>query len=346
MLRLIPHVGLPDSLNHGLRSEDIRFSPSGRTLAVVATHGLIYLFDVDTQTRPIRVRRHVELRSPSLAVPHGIDFLSEDEVVVANRGGWLTFYRLPPRRAWKEGISIAPFHEMGSDWFGPKGATRVVKGRTVRCGPGSVRVSGPHLFVCCNNQSTVTAHPFTLRHGRVETGPGTLFAQAGLDVPDGLSPSRDGRWLAVGDHEYRRLTVYRRAANPVPSCELRDPGLSHPHGLCFDPTGRALYVADAGEAQLHVFVTPDNWATSMDHSTFQVAAVEPEAFHKTKESVEAHYRALEGGIKGVDVDATGRILATTCQNQMLRFFASELAPPGPTGARSWRERIAALWGSP
>ena len=104
-------------------------------------------------------------------------------------------------------------------------------------------------------------------------------------------------------------------------------------------------MADAGERQLHVFVSPDTWATSMTASTFKLPAVEPEAFQQTKESVEEQYRSLEGGIKGVDVDAAGRLLATTCQNQMLRFFASELAPASPAVAPSWRDRIAALWGS-
>ena len=59
-----------------------------------------------------------------------------------------------------------------------------------------------------------------------------------------------------------------------------------------------------------------------------------EAFRKTKDaSGEERFRKLEGGIKGVDVDRTGRVVATTCRHQTLRFFerttdevASALAP--------------------
>ena len=344
MLNLVPHIGLPESLNHALRTEDIRFSPSGRLLAVVATSGTLHLFAVDAQARPIRIHRYTELRSASLASPHGLDFISEDVVVVANRSGWVTFYRLPRLRAWKERMTVDPIHEMGSRWFGAKGATRRVRERTVNCGPGSVRVNGPQLMVCCNNMSTVTAHPFTFHKGTLETGDGAVVAQSGLEIPDGLSLSRDERWLAVGDHEHRNITLFQRRPIPTPSCTLRDPELSHPHGLCFDPTGRALYVADAGERQLHVFVSPDGWATSMNQSTFKLAAVEADAFRKTKESVEEKYRPLEGGIKGIDVDATGRLLATTCQNQMLRFFESDLAPAGQSSAPGWRGRLAALLG--
>lgn len=344
MLKMVPHVGLPDSFNNALRTEDIRFSPSGRILAVVATSGNIYLFAVDTSSRPIQVTKHAILHSANLASPHGIDFVSEDVVVVANRSGWITFYRIPDVKIWQDNMNIEPIHEMGSEWFGSKGSTRKSNGRMVNCGPGSIRVRDRQLFVCCNNRSSVTAHPFTLRKEKIETGEGTIVAQKELEIPDGLSLSRDGKWIAVGDHEYRRITIYR-SADQLPLCELRDPELSHPHGICFDPTGQALYVADAGERGMHVFVSADEWATSMNRSSFTIPAVEQEAFRKTKDSVAEKYRALEGGIKGVDVDSTGRILATTCQNQMLRFFESELvagvgrSSTGRFGLMDWVRRI-------
>jgi len=331
MLTLIPHVGLDESFNSALRTEDIRFSPSGRVLAVVATSGNIYLFAVDTSSRPIHVLRSVVLHSASLVSPHGIDFLNEHVVVVANRGGWLTFYRIPGVKTWTDNMTAELIHEFGSTWFGGKGSTRQVNGRTVNCGPGSVRVHGRQLFVCCNNKSTLTAHSFTLRKEKVEVGDGEVAMRDGLEIPDGIALSRDGRWLAVGDHEYRRIMILRRGVTPKIVCELRDADLSHPHGICFDPTGMALYVADAGERAMHVFVSPDEWATAMNSSTYKLPAVEVDAFTKTKESVDQRYRSLEGGIKGVDVDASGRIIATTCQNQMLRFFESDLTPAEKEG---------------
>jgi len=325
MLKMVPHVGLDDSFNHALRSEDIRFSPSGRVLAVVATSGNIFLFAVDTNTRPIRVTRAADLRSTSLALPHGIDFINEDTVVVANRRGWLTFYRIPEVAAWKDQMTVEPIYEMASSWFADKGTTRKVKGRMINCGPGSVRVHDNQLFVCCNYKSTMTAHPFELQSGKIKTGDGTLMAREGLEIPDGLALSRDGRWMAVGDHEFHRILIFH-GANHSPLCELSDAELSHPHGICFDPTGRALYVADAGERQLHVFVSADDWSTTMTRSTFKLPAVDADAFLKTKDSVAEEHRSLEGGIKGLDVDSSGRIVVTTCQNQMLRFFESELIP--------------------
>ncbi len=337
MLKIIPHAGLPDSYDKALRSEDIRFSPSGKLLAVVATSGNIFLFAVDTKSRPIRITHHVTLQSPGLAAPHGIDFLNEDIVVVANRGGWLTCFKLPPVSSWNGAMTIQPIHETTSEWFGAKGSTRPCKGRMVNCGPGSVRVSGDRMFVCCNYKGTVSSLRYRVRRDRIETDLDTLVASDLLDIPDGLSLSRDGQWLAVGEHESKTIYIHRRSDYQV-ACQLHDANLSHPHGICFDPDGRALYVADAGERGIHVFVTADAWATSMDASTFSMPAVDVEAFRRTKESVAEQYRPLEGGLKGLDVSASGRLIATTCQNQMLRFFESDLAP-AETQDQAWSARM-------
>ena len=88
MLKAVPHIGLNGSFNEAARTEDVKFSPSGRVLAVVATNGVISLLAVDTCSRPVQIGQYAELHSTSLSSPHGIDFLSEDVVVVANRSGW------------------------------------------------------------------------------------------------------------------------------------------------------------------------------------------------------------------------------------------------------------------
>lgn len=329
MLRAVACAGLDESLGESLRTEDVRFSPSGRVVAVVATNGVLLLFTVDASGRPIRVDRSMELRSTSLASPHGVDFLSEELIVVANRAGWLTFYRVPGVEAWRDRMNVDPVHEMDSPWFGRKGATRNLEGRNVLCGPGSVRVRGSALYVACNNMNTVTAHPYRLRPGAIEVGAGATVAQSGLEIPDGIALSHDGRWLAVSNHNDHDIEVIR-LGDGTRSATLRDPDLRYPHGLCFDPSGRTLYVADAGERDLHAFGSRNGaWDRSSPRSAFKLPAVEVDAFRKTKDSVgEERFRRLEGGIKGVDVDRTGHVVVTTCRHQTLRFFerTSAVAP--------------------
>ena len=186
MLKAVPHTGLSELFNENLRSEDVKFSPSGRVMAVVATSGSMCLFAVDASSRPVRITRYVELSSTSLASPHGVDFLSEDVIAVANRAAWVTFYRVPNVDAWQNRINLEPIHEMDSVWFGRKGSTRTLEGRDVLCGPGSVRVHGKQLFVSCNYLNTVTAHPYRIQQGKIETGDGAIVAQSGLEIPDGV----------------------------------------------------------------------------------------------------------------------------------------------------------------
>jgi sugar lactone lactonase YvrE len=321
MLEAVTCVGLDESLGETLRTEDVRFSPSGRVLAVVATNGVVLLFAVDTSARPIRIGRCTRLHSTSLASPHGVDFLSEHLIVVANRAGWLTAYRVPSIDDWRDDVNVEPLREIDSAWFGRKGGTRNLEGRNVLCGPGSVRVRESEIFVACNHLNTVTVHPYRLRSDEIEIGDGVIVAQSGLEIPDGIALSHDGRWLAVSnhnDHGIEIVCLHDRAR----SGSLRDAGLRYPHGLCFDPSGRTLYVADAGERDLHAFVSRkgdwDHWSPC---SASKLPAVEMEAFRKTKDaSGEERFRKLEGGIKGVDVDRTGRVVATTCRHQTLRFF--------------------------
>lgn len=324
MLKPLSHIASNGSFNDSDRTEDVKFSPSGRILAVVATHGRILLFIVDVRSRPVHIGRSMELFSNSLFSPHGIDFLSEDIIVVANRSGCVTFYRIPGANAWKDHAAVEPIHHLESTWFGGKGATRKLRERTLRCGPGSVRVHGEELYICCNYSNTVTAHPYRIRQGRIETGKGTIVAQDGLEIPDGIALSRDGRWMAVSDHDHHRVVIYW-LANRSQSCVLCDANLHYPHGLCFDRTGHRLYVADAGGRRVHVFTTKSQWDKHANCSAFQPTAVGKDVFLKTQKDTRKEVRALEGGIKGIDVDPSSRVIATTCRYQTLRFF--EVDPP-------------------
>lgn len=282
MLKPVKHRVYNGFLKEFVRTEDIKFSPSGQVLAIASTNGIIFLFVVDVDSRPVHVGQCMELRSTSLMAPHGIDFLSEDILAVANRKCAVTFYRIPKANVWKDRLIAEPIQGMGSKWFGSEGATRKIRKRNIFCGPESIRVGDNELFVCCNKSSTVTAHPYRLHRGTIETGEGRLIAQEGLEIPDGLALSHDRLWLAVSDHDHHRVVVYR-CENRALSCVLRDDDLHYPHGLCFGGGGRILYVADAGSRHIHVFATEGAWEECMDNRSFKLSAVDGDAFRKTQE---------------------------------------------------------------
>lgn len=335
MIEVIPHIETR-ILNSDYRTEDVKFSPSGKRLAVVATNGCLLLFAVNIEVRPIRVVPEVELRSSSLLVPHGVDFLSEDVVVVANRNGNLVFFKIPPPCEWTDSYELAPLLEVLSPLFGQTGTRRKLRERDLFCGPGSVRVLDGILYVTCNYMNTVSTFSYQFHEDCIHLEERVVVAHEGLSVVDGIAISLDGSLMALSDHDHHRIAVYRRIQNARDAntsemahgkfelvCSLTDFDMHFPHGLRFDNKGEVLFAVDAGGRFIHVFETANNWQVDMHHCTLKTFGVDLSAFNQSKQAVPDEHRLLEGGGKGLDIDPSGRVLVVTCRNQSLRFFDIE-----------------------
>ena len=90
------------------RTEDVKFSPSNCRLAVACFEkNQIAIFDICISGAPyerkITLTDAAEISSPYLKCPHGIDFLDEERIIVANREGDATIFELPRG----EGAAIA-----------------------------------------------------------------------------------------------------------------------------------------------------------------------------------------------------------------------------------------------
>src|SRR5512145_1824787 len=69
------------------RTEDLRFSPSGRRLAIACyTSARIAELDLGDAGPRVAVTAIELVDSEALREPHGIDFVDEDTLAVANRG--------------------------------------------------------------------------------------------------------------------------------------------------------------------------------------------------------------------------------------------------------------------
>ncbi len=300
------------------RSEDVRFSPSGRLLAVATTQRKILLFAVEPETRPVRAEFLTALASPDLLAPHGVDWVSEDLLVVANRAGvGFSFFRIPRANRWAPETEMAAVSTTRSKWFGAPGETRKLRTRSIVTGPGSARIHDGYIYAGCNNLNTVTRH-------RIIDGPsceeGELMAQDGVEIPDSALVSPDGAWLAVGDHDHSRVLLFRHGETS-PCGELSDPRMKYPHGVAFDQTSALLIVADAGGRGLYVFsASSGSWNTKQTAATSCTEAVHQAVFDRVQQETAEMARALEGGTKGVDLSRDGRLLVTTCRGQTIRFF--------------------------
>ena len=320
---MLEHVGYEASdgvaVDAALRTEDVRFSPSGRRIATIATDEVVQLFDIDVFARPIRITNAFRLKAPNLRFPHGLDFIADDVIAVANRRAAMTFYRLPPEGAVGRFAAMEQLRRVDSDWFGADDETRKMEHRGVVCGPGSVRRFRDELFICCNNRNTVSAHQVHWDGHDVHISRETLFAQDGLEIPDGVAISDDGAFVAVSDHENRRVVLYDRERRERLSV-LRDSRLRCPHGLHFDGEGERLFVADAGGRDIHIFLRDEDWRAGQGESACRIGAVSQQVFDRTLDESPDHARIREGGAKGLDVDPSGTVLAITCRNLPLRFF--------------------------
>jgi DNA-binding beta-propeller fold protein YncE len=296
------------------RTEDVRFSPSGRWLAFAGfAAGTIVIarVEVDGDEEPtVRLTAATEWTSPTLNGPHGIEFLDETTIVVANRWGAVVVYGIPPERETAADVpcSLEPLADCA---FPPM--------RT----PGSVCAAprpegGADLFVCNNRSHLVTRHVVEPRHGRYTVTASDVALQRRLGVPDGVAVSVDG-WVAVSNHTRHVVMLYERSRLPDEDCDptavLR--GVGYPHGLRFGGDGRWLFVADAGGASVHVFARPgDSWSGVL-YPALSFPVMESDVFRR------GNFNAREGGPKGIDLDPSGRVLAVTCEGQPLRCFDAD-----------------------
>lgn len=295
------------------RTEDVKFSPDGRRLAVARFNDdRCLLVDVDIDVASgrscIRLRNLTEIASPDIRKPHGLAFLDSVTLIVANREGSLKIFRLPPRGPRPGSMTL---HAEAMD-----GEAAFEKENT----PGSVAVSplggDRYDILACNNYAdNVTLH--RLAGGeRMKVVRNKVLLERGLNLPDGVAVSPDGRWIAISNHNTGSVLMYRnnprldRASDPTGSLV----GAGYPHGIRFTSDGQFVFVADAGAPVVHVFFAIGGGWRGTREPMASLRVLDEAAFLRGRTNPQ------EGGPKGIDIDAGMRVLAMTCEERPLAFF--------------------------
>ena len=187
--------------------------------------------------------------------------------------------------------------------------------------PGSVAVTnanetGCEVLICNNDGHTVTRHlleggaPHALRSSEV-------LLHKHLNVPDGVSVTRDGRWIALSNHATHNVLLYQNS--PALNAETEPVGILRrvhfPHGLRFSGDGRHLFVADAGAPYLHIYAQDADGWRGVRNPVATVTIMDDALFQKGRHNPE------EGGAKGLDLDRNSNVLVVTSECQPLAFFA-------------------------
>jgi len=301
-----------DALARIGRTEDVAFSPSGDRVAIAAlVENLVLLVDVDTDPddagAPIRLAGAVEIRSAALNRPHGLTWLADGHLIVANREGAVVVFEVPADGRQQDRLILDPMLTIGYP------NEPVVT-------PGSLSVFnvGAGLFellVCNNYVHTVSRHLVDARAGIALVSTDVLLS-GGIDVPDGVAHSPSGQWVAVSNHYDHCVNLYRNTAElgrtPAP-CGLLT-GLQYAHGLRFSADETALVVADSGAPFIHLFRAENgDWEGERAPALSFRVMTEGE-FESARDNPE------EGGPKGLDLSPDGRLLAVTCTQLPLAFF--------------------------
>lgn len=312
-LRYTAPPSVTDAVDSLGRTEDVRFSPNNRRLAVASFHrNRIVVFDIDIASSlgatQVALTGSVELSSPALQWPHGVDFIDDDTVIVTNRTRDVALFTLPSGERGVPSPEVLPLARWPAD-----GATHLNA-------PGSVAVTrveddACEVLICNNNGHTVTRHRLDRNAGHAITHSEILLEKY-LNIPDGVSVSPDRRWIAVSNHTAHNVLLYENSpalnADAEPDGILRH--VHYPHGLRFSADGRHLFVADAGSPCLHIYAQdPDQWR-GVRHPVASARIMEDAVFERGRHNPE------EGGPKGLDLDASSRVLVVTSECQPLAFF--------------------------
>ncbi|MFL6531275.1 MAG: hypothetical protein ACJ8KX_12450, partial [Chthoniobacterales bacterium] len=281
------------------RTEDVRFSPSKQRLAIASfLRNRVVVFDIapSSGATQIALTGGVELSSSALQLPHGLDFIDDDTLIVTSRGSDVALFKLPPGDELVRTCEVSPINRWPAN------------GTTLLDAPGSVAVSRVEESVCevliCNNDgNTVTRHQLD-RDAEYSLRKSEILLHDDLDIPDGVSVSPDRRWIAVSNHNMRNVMLYENSPllSPAaqPSAILRCN--QYPHGLRFSGDARYLFVADAGAPCLHIYAQDSDRWQGVRHPAATIKIMDDAIFKKGRQNRE------EGGPKGLDIDPSSNVL--------------------------------------
>ena len=295
------------------RTEDIALSPDDTRLVIPDYFGkriFVFSIRIDTTTPSPRVTLSdfSILHSDSFREPHGVAFLGNDHIVVCNRAADVCVYRVP--------VPGDPPRERRVEPLGRIEGHGLLTARVLTPGSVASHELAPNryrLLICNNHWNAVTAHRVSLGSSIEIRHEGVLIENR-LKIPDGVSISRDGSWIAISNHVDGEALLYENTPElhrgTAPAAVLR--GIICPHGVRFTPDGRLL-VADAASQYLHVFESTNGGWSGVQQPTKSVRVVDDDTFYSGR------YDSREGGIKGIALDSASRVLMTTLKRDVLGF---------------------------
>lgn len=296
-------AALRDVVDRLARTEDIRFSHDGRRLAI-AGFAANTIMILELAAAPSReVTGSLELKHPQIDMPHGLEWLDNTQLAIANRGGGVMIIAV---QAPQSGVHAADAELR--QFIDKIGLRKPMKS------PGSLAVATKKdkrgLWVCNNYINTMSYHTLKGAGPKLRIGRNKSAITKGLKTPDGVAVSHDNAYLAISNHDTHQVFIYA-IDKPGKATKIGVlNGIDYPHGLRFAPDSKSLIVADAGQPFLHVFRTDNDWQGKHETARYVRVLTDTTYWH-------GRHNTQEGGIKGIDIDASRGIVVMTCEMQTL-----------------------------
>lgn len=294
------------------RTEDLMFSPDQKRLAIAGFSGnkiLVIRLSTITEESGTSVLADacVELACPDFAQPHGLSWIDDETLVVANRKKDVIVVPVPPTSDAGATVEVEPLLSLSG------GSDGIIST------PGSVavaRLSDQYFdFLVCNNYRNYISRHIVRRTNGFEVVSGVRLFEEGLKVPDSIAVSSDGELVAVSNHYGKRVDLFE---NNSGSDKLSPPvfslGVPHyPHGVRFAMQDRLILVADAGAPFVHVYARGEGSWKASTGPTASIRVLDDQTFKRGQVNPE------EGGPKGLDILADGSLLAVSCEEVPVAF---------------------------
>ena len=296
------------------RTEDVRFSPNNRRLAIAAfRQNAVAVFDIEIGSaggKPqVTLSRVTRCTSPCLNYPHGLDFIDDDTIAVVSRGGDVPILKLPAAADIAGPVcELSPVQILRAAQI----PSLVYPGSVAVLRPSRLR---PELLICNSGGNTVTKH--VLDDGASDAAAScSVLLQKWLGTPDGVSVSSDQRWIAISNHDAHNVMLYR---NEPSLNETSDPdgilrSVTYPHGVRFTADGRHIVLADAGAPYVHVYANTGEGWHGLRNPVGSIRVMDQAVYEAGRRNPK------EGGPKGLDLDKSETVMVTTCEEQPLAFF--------------------------
>jgi hypothetical protein len=290
------------------RTEDVRFSPSNSRVALACfDRNQVAIFDLcihdSKHGTKITITGLSTISSDHLRAPHGLDFIDDSKIIVANRDGDITVFELPRAGGDRNRYQLDPIVILPSD--------------DVMHSPGAVSVTrmdreNYEVLICNNYGNRVTRHVLHCSEDGCYFEGSEVLLSKWLGFPDGVSCNET--WVAITNLNGSNVLLYDGS---TPLNERSDPDgilryLYRPHGVRFTSDGRFILVADYQGPYVHIYLRDELGWRGVRSPFKSIRVVSDDDLLRAPPQ--------QGGVKGIDIDRSMRTLVTTCKVQPLAFF--------------------------